>query len=183
MDWVTIRGTILETIRSCVRITTYWRDKQNLFSHPDDGGATCKLHILGVQGLGKDEVRQERNLTTEKLDLLQTGHRRFTLSVFVESFDQGDDRNALEYTERVRTCFDRSQILELFRSVGLTVMEVGTSQDLTRFEDDHAVSAASIDIMFLYALNSTEGPGLDSIDWIEHVEGETPGTPPDFEEF
>lgn len=182
MDWTTIRNTILDTIKDCVRITTIWRDRENPFSPPDDSGAMCKLHILGVAGIGKDEVRQERNVATNKIDLLQTGHRRFTLTVLVETFNQNDDKFALEYTERIRECFDRSQILEVFRAVGLTVQEIAPTVDLTRFEDDRAVSAASMDVFFLYGLNTTDGPGLEPIYWIEFVEGEEPGTPPDWEE-
>lgn len=180
MNWTTIRAAILDIVSQCVRVDTAWRDRERQFVRPEDTsvsrpdrGVICLLHVFGVRSIQGDEIRQEFNAGTNKIDLTQAGHRGFTVSCLVESYDQSDDRQALEYTERIRSCVSRSQVLDMFREHGLTVNDYSDSVDLSDMEDDHQTSKASIDLMFTYANNETsaDGPGLESLDWIESVEG------------
>lgn len=171
MRWSVIRPKILEVFRDVMGLDVYWRDRERPFVDPDDG-CIALLHTIATGSVGGDEFRQEYNSTSQKIDLTQAGIRTFTVSVLVESYDQGDETQALEYVERLRDALERSQILELFRAINLTVREIGTPNDLSGVEDDHAVSAASVDVFFAYGNNVTSAPGLAPLDWIETVETE-----------
>jgi len=191
MDWSTVRAKILSVVASCVRVDTYWRDRERPFVRPMDSasptgeaGVTCLLHVISSIGIGVDEIKQKYNTGTELIDLTQTGNRRFTVSVLVESYNQADAKTAHEYIERLRSCLERSQIKDLLREANLTILPLPASVDLSDFRDDRAVSVASLDLPFLFLSTETkdDGPGLESIGWIEHVYGnhadeDLPGVP------
>ena len=176
MNWDAVRDKILEVIAACVRVDTFWRDREqsavraNAGSDPD---VVCRLHVLSTTSNGRDDFRRELNSGTNKLDITQVSIGRFTVSVLCESLNQSDTANCLNYVERVRRCMQRPQILALFRTVGITCTGVGQSVDTSYTWDSRIVSAANIDLSFAFVDNetSTDGPGLVSDDWIETVEG------------
>lgn len=179
MNWPAIRAKILDVVGQCVRCDTVWRDRERQFVRPvdspdrQDAGVLCQLHAFATRQIGVDEYRQAFNSGTQKIDITQAGIREFTVSCLVESYDQSDGRQALEYTERIRSCIRRPAVLEMLRAVGLTCYDVSNSTDFAHFEDDHEVSSASIDLMFSYANNEhlNDGPGLEPLDYISTVEG------------
>ncbi len=174
MKWSVIRPKILEVISSIPGIKVYWRDRERAFVSPEDG-ATCLLHVIAASdGPGEDDFRYEHNTETNLLDVTQAGIRLFTLSIVVESYDQADDKTALEYIEDIRDALFRPQILALLLAENLAVRDVAGTSDLSHTEDDHAVSSASMDVFFAYGNNKTsaDGPGLESVPFIETVQGE-----------
>lgn len=175
MSWLDIRNAIVDVLGQCARIDVRWRDQHRPFvratdSFEPDRGVQALLNIINVTSVMRDDTRQQYNATTNKIDLNQAGQRHFTVSCLVEAYDQSSGRFALEYTERIRDCLARTQVLEMLRANELTVREVTPTLDLSDIEDDHAVSKAQIDIMFSAGVNVTEGPGMESLDWIETVE-------------
>ncbi len=175
MKWSVILPLVRSVVETSSGLVTTFRDGRMPFVDPEDG-ATCFLHVISSgNDRGTHDFRKVFNEDTNKLDLIQAGIRLFTMSVMVESYDQDDNRIALEYLEDVRDALDRPQILSLFRTIGLTVRNIAPSIDLSKTEEDHMVSAASMDVFFAYANNvfSSDGkPGLEPLDWIEQVGGE-----------
>lgn len=172
MKWSEVRPKILEVISAAVGIETHWRDRERPFVTPTDE-AMCLLHVIGTSGVGNDEFRLEHNEDTNKLDVTQAGIRNFSVSVMVESYNQADDKTALEYLEDIRDAIARPAVQAMFREVNLAILDATQTTDLSHDEDDHAVSSASFDLMFAYGNNvsSDDGKlGLDPLDWIETVE-------------
>lgn len=173
MQWSVIRPKVLTVFGALVGIETYWRDRERAFVSPTNE-ATCLLHTtVAAGGAGWDDFRQEYNSGTNKLDLTQAGIRLFTVSVLVESYDQGDAKTALEYLEDLRDALQRPQVLADLLSINLAVRDVTATTDLSDTRDDHQVSIASMDVMFAFGNNKTsaDGAGLVSLDWIEQVGG------------
>lgn len=176
MKWDEIRAKILEVVASCVRVDTLWRDREQdaiRLNEGNDSDVVCKLHAYATGDIGRDDIRKTYNSGTNKLDVTQAGTRRFMLQVLCESFDQSDTKFCLNYTERVRSCMQRPVVLAMLRTVGLTCTGVSNSSDVSYVYDQRQVSAANVDLSFTYANNehSGDGPGLESIDFIETVEG------------
>lgn len=183
MKWDDISAKILSVIAACVRVDTYWKDREQYMirnedtTSPGNKDVTCRLSRFGTRSNGRDDFRYTHNTETNKLDIIQAGIRAFTVSALVESLDQSDLKQALEYTERIRSCMMRPQILAMFRSVNLTCTGVLSSADVSYVSDGRQISAAQIDLAFSCGVNETSAdgsPGLESLDWIETVGG--PGT-------
>ena len=181
MKWSVIRPKVLEVIGLLAGIETYWRDRERAFVAPGSE-AVCLLRVIQTNNTDAagDEIRQTYNPTTNKIDLCQAGNRAFTVSVLVESYNQADDKTALEYLSAVQDGLMRPQIAEMFREEDLAIVRVSATTDLSHDEDEHAVSSASLDVFFAYANSKTaaDGAGLESLDWIEQVGGEGTGDDP-----
>lgn len=173
MKWSVIRPQVLAAIQSLAVIPTYWRDRERPFVAPGSE-ATCLLHTKGATAIpGDDDFRQEFNVGTNKIDITQAGIRLFTVSVLVESYNQADDKTALEYLEDIRDGLSRPQILDILRAYNIAIRDVSETRDLSPTEDDHLVSSAQMDVFFAYGNNKTsaDGAGLEPLDWIEQVGG------------
>jgi len=173
MKWSVIRPKILSVLTTLSGIGTNWRDRERPFVAPGSE-AICLLHSQGARGgPGDDDFRLEFNAGTNKLDITQAGIRLFTLSVLVESYNQADDKTALEYLEDIRDGLMRPQILADLRIDNLAIRDISETRDISPTEDDHLVSAASMDVFFAYGNNkvAADGAGLTALDWIEQVGG------------
>lgn len=182
MRWSVIRPKLLEMFSELSGIHTYWRDRERAFVAPEEE-SVCLLHVVSSgSGPGDDDFRMEYNATTSKLDVTQAGIRLFTLSVMVKAYNQWDTRFCLEYLEEIRDALNRPAILERFRAVNMAIRDAQVTADFSAEEDDRQVSVATMDVFFAFGNNRTsdEGAaGLDALDWIETVEGATPGGPVD----
>lgn len=177
MNWPTVRAKLLDVISQCVRVDTYWRDREQdaiRLNTGNDADVVCRLHISGTRSNGRDDFRRELNNGTNQLDVTQAGNRVFTVSCLVESFDQSDSKFSLEYTERVRDCMQRPKVLAMLRLAGITVASMGTSLDVSYALDGRQVSAASVDLTVSAVVNehTGDGLGLEADDWIEQVGGD-----------
>lgn len=182
MKWSTIRPKLLEVFSELSGIHTYWRDRERAFVAPEEE-AVCLLHIVSSGfGPGDDDYRYQFNAATQKLDVTQAGIRLFTLSVQVKAYNHWDNKFALEYLEEIRDALWRDGIREGLKALNLAIRYAQVTADLSVEEDDRMVSVATMDVFFAFGNNRTsdEGaPGLEALDWIEKVEGSTPGGPVD----
>ena len=180
MKWSVILPQLLLVVERACGLTTIWRDGKQEFVDPGDA-AICYLHVIhSGDDKGSHDFRQTFNPGTSKIDLTQSGYRLFTVSVLVESYSLDDSTISLDYLERIRDALDRPQIRAGLRAFGLAIRSIAASIDLSSIEEDHAVSAASMDVFFAYANNVTSADGvmgLEPLDWIEKIGG--PGTTSD----
>ncbi len=170
--WGQIRPLIVELVQKSTGITTVWRDRERPFVE-DTSQTIVLLHVISNRQIHED-FRYTYNAESNKLDITQCQTNAFVVSVFVHSYDEQDESQAVARLDRVRAFFNRRwEIGDQLRDLNVACFDVSDIRDLSDIENDRAVSKATLDLSFSYAVNLThefEGDGLDPHDWIQIVE-------------
>lgn len=122
--------------------------------------------VKAMQSIGEDNFIRKFDQLLDKNVVTQVGHRKFVLSVKVESFDPAWD--AFEALERLRTRIIRPSSRARLLEKGMTVSSAEATSPLPTTYDQRMISAASLDIHML--LRFADVDATDDGNWIETVE-------------
>lgn len=159
MDYATLRPALRTLIAALTSDTPSARaqvvdadSKQPIVSAAV--GQIVKLSVGSVAQVGTDEKRtvyvplDEEDETSDALEDSLCGVRVLPVRMVCESYDQSDGRIAFQTLENVRKRLARRSSGEALRAVGLSLLDTGSTLDLSVPRDSAQASIAALDVRF-----------------------------------
>lgn len=150
-------------------LPTCWRDQERAILTPDQEGE-CLLKVTNDASVGVDETRYVYNAgglpSLQEIEPSQVGHRRTTLQVQVETYDQDAERRARHYLDRIRTRIRRRTSIDRLQVLDTSIISVGPIFVVDRTSDGRRFSLATMDIQ-LHTIVDERDIAAGSIDQIE----------------
>jgi hypothetical protein len=170
MSWATIRPVLKSLVAELSGLTAHWEDQKRPFV-PSAIRALALLSVSPVTPVGVDDIVIDYDADrTEGQEICDNvlGVRNFTLSVKVESYEQGDALAAVNYLENLRNRLKRRSTGAALRAVGVAIRGTEPSRDLSALRDDRWTSIAVLDIRLRMAVSETDA--AHGYSYIETVE-------------
>lgn len=145
-----------------------WDGRKKTFVHPKIKQSLF-LEVTSCVGVGEDETRYEfdDDPDVNALAVTQTGNRRFVLQVRSEVFENTDSLWCMETLERIRTRLYRPSSIEALLDVEVALIRIEKSVKVPAQQDQRALSAGVMDIVFAAAVNDVDPV---PVGWIERIQ-------------
>lgn len=162
-----------------------WQDRKQEFRHPE----VQRALILRVTRTRDVLTERKFELSGEEFSEQIYGIREFVLEVRVESFEHAEtegERWAWSMIERLRSALYFERALSALASVGVGLIEVGDSQDVSFKFDKRIVNAALFEARFNAAFCLSDSVPANYFETliissqIQGVDGITLDEPPNF---
>lgn len=169
MRWDLIRPVLKSVVESTTGLTAAgavaWKGSKN------EGGfrpqVVANLSIGPVSGVGNDEERASYDAGTNTRTVTRCGQRTFTMTVRIETQDQGDASIAMVYADRLRVRMMRDSIASQLLAVGVAWADMHPTQTLEGVKvQGRTLSVAIVEVVFNGVENDVDDTAGAS-DWIE----------------